>query len=240
MNLNSRVGMFGTIIDALPIRTKDGNSVDVGPACLGGRSMGARAAVMAARPETKRLVLVSYPLHTGKDMRDGILLGIPSHVKVIFVTGEHDSMCDLNRLDDVRRKMKCPTWRVVVSGADHGMNAKPKALTEEVQREIGRVVAGWVDGDEEEDKREGRIYWDEGERGVRWSGWGEGEGDWGGGVEKFGDAGKGKSATKEEKGQRKSGSRSTKATQPVKKRKVQDGDSSMKGTHPARKRKRTR
>ncbi|MDI1491600.1 MAG: hypothetical protein OHK93_002809 [Ramalina farinacea] len=263
MNLNSRINMFNTILNHSPIPTKGKNTIDIRPTCLGGRSMGARAAVMAARKEgTTHLVLVSYPLHTAKDLRDGILLDIPSHVKVIFITGERDEMCDLNRLEDVRRKMKSKSWRVVVGGADHGMSAKPKDATEGMQRECGRAVAGWMDGDGAEvDKREGRIVWD-GEEGVRWSGWGEGEGDSvkdgqpGGDVEKVRDAKRGrKPATKVEKGQGKKENKSAKVTQTAKKRKAQDEDASKggddltkqrssksraksaKGTQPARKRK---
>lgn len=205
--------------------------------------MGARAAVMAARQETTHLVLVSYPLHTPKDLRDQILLDIPEHVKVIFVTGERDEMCDLQRLEDVRGKMACRTWRVVVKGADHGMNCKPRSATEEMQRETGRVVAGWLDGDgAEEDKREGRTAWD-GEGGVvRWSGWADGEGDWGGDgqghsvhapfspggdVEKVANPRTGRRpAEKGKKERSKRRSKSAKGAQPAKKRKAQDQDTS--------------
>ena len=83
--------------------------------------MGARAAVMAATTETTHLVLVSYPLHTDKEVRDQILLDLPESVKAIFVSGDHDNMCDLDRLEAVRSNMKRRTWRVVVQDADHGM-----------------------------------------------------------------------------------------------------------------------
>ncbi|KAE8448611.1 hypothetical protein EG329_009036 [Mollisiaceae sp. DMI_Dod_QoI] len=81
---------------------------------LGGRSMGARAAVMAAKErreeEVRCLVLVSYPLHTGNgDVRDEILLEVEEGVKVLFVVGDRDAMCDLER-------MKARSWRVVVQG----------------------------------------------------------------------------------------------------------------------------
>lgn len=135
---------------------------------LGGRSMGARAAVMAAKESTTHLVLVSYPLHSGKDIRDQILLDIPQQVKVVFVSGDRDSMCDLDRLEAVRRRMKCKTWRIVVQDADHGMDVRPKAGTQSVGRKMGDVVAGWME-DPDEGKREGKIWWN-GEEAV-WSGW---------------------------------------------------------------------
>lgn len=135
---------------------------------LGGRSMGARAAVMAAKENTTHLVLVSYPLHSGKDVRDQILLDISEQVKVVFVSGDRDSMCDLDRLEAVRRRMKCKTWRIVVQDADHGMDVRPKAGTQSVGRKMGDVVAGWME-DPDEGKREGKIWWN-GEEAV-WSGW---------------------------------------------------------------------
>ncbi|KAL9028674.1 MAG: hypothetical protein Q9180_007131 [Flavoplaca navasiana] len=157
-NLGSRTKMFSTVI-----------SNQEAPTSLGGRSMGARAAVMAATDQTKHLVLVSYPLHTGKQVRDQILYNISPLVKVIFVSGDGDSMCDLPKLDEVRSRMKCQTWRVVVEAADHGMNVKPKKLTEAVGIMTGEVVAEWIKGNDDS-RREGRIFCDEdGE--VKWTGW---------------------------------------------------------------------
>lgn len=132
--------------------------------------MGARAAIMAATEDTTHLVLVSYPLHTGKETRDQILLDLPLAVKVIFVSGEHDDMCDLERLETVRHKMKCKTWRIVVQGADHGMNVKPKSATQDVGRMTGALVATWL-GESDEHLTEGTISWDAGKASAQWSGW---------------------------------------------------------------------
>ncbi|KAL8928058.1 MAG: hypothetical protein Q9172_001113 [Xanthocarpia lactea] len=157
-NLASRTKMFSAAI-------KDRKS----SSCLGGRSMGARAAVMAATAETKCLVLVSYPLHTGKQLRDQLLLDIDPSVKVIFISGDKDSMCDLARLEEVRSRMRCQTWRIVVEGADHGMDVKPKKLTEVVGVKTGEVVASWIK-DVDDSRKEGRIFCD-GEGKVEWTGW---------------------------------------------------------------------
>ena len=159
MNLKSRVKMFNAVIDHLGF-----------PKCLGGRSMGARAAVMAATDETTHLVLVSYPLHTDKDLRDQILLDLPASVKVIFISGTKDTMCDLDRLEHVRSRMKCKTWRVVVQEADHGMNISPKSGTKDVGRKTGEVVAHWL-GNADEEKRESKIEWDPDAAVAQWSGW---------------------------------------------------------------------
>ena len=159
MNLKSRVKMFGSVIEDQSFSTS-----------LGGRSMGARAAAMAVTDATERLVLVSYPLHTGKETRDEILLQLAPSIKVVFVIGSRDSMCDLGKLEDVRRRMTCKTWRVVVEEADHGMTVKPNTGTEAVGKMTGEVVAKWIDKCDEKTK-EGRITWNGEEERAEWSGW---------------------------------------------------------------------
>lgn len=158
MNLKSRVKMFNAVIEDQTF-----------PHRLGGRSMGARAAVMATSDLTTHLVLISYPLHTNKDVRDQILIDLAPEIQVIFVTGDRDSMCDLQRLEAVRGKMRCKTWRIVVEGADHGMNVRPKAATEDIVKMSGEVVAAWIDNNDE-CRREGKISWCS-ESHAEWSGW---------------------------------------------------------------------
>lgn len=173
MNLGSRVKSFKAVAHHLDFH-----------ASFGGRSMGARAAVMAAAavsdsdeeedvPGTRNLVLVSYPLQGPKETRDQILLDIGTETKVLFISGEKDSMCDLDLLGDVREKMQCRSWMVTVRGADHGMNVVPKAGTGPVGRMTGRVAAEWLRDVEGlgEKETEGVIWWDA-ERGeAEWSGW---------------------------------------------------------------------
>lgn len=159
MNLKSRVRMYSAVIEDQSFST-----------CLGGRSMGARAAVMAATNATERLVLVSYPLHTDKETRDEILLELAPSMKVIFVIGSRDSMCNLGQLEIVRGRMKCATWLVVVQEADHGMTVKPNKGTEAVGKMTGEVVARWIDECDEK-LTEGRVSWDGEEERAEWSGW---------------------------------------------------------------------
>ena len=135
--------------------------------------MGARAAVMAVSESTTHLVLVSYPLHTAKETRDQVLLDLPPSIKVIFVSGDRDEMCDLDRLEEVRRKMRCKTWRVVVENADHGMNVKPKAGTRVVGEKTGNVVAMWLNPSNIS-PGDGKIVWDANEETAQWSGWSPG------------------------------------------------------------------
>lgn len=165
MNLPSRTKMFQRVCE---------NNQNFANSCLGGRSMGARAAVMAATKDTTHLVLVSYPLHTEKDIRDKILLDIPPTVKVIFITGDKDAMCELGRLEEVRRNMKCKTWLVRVKGADHGMNIKPKSTngTTSIGVATGEIVARWLEGlDDEEGTQEATLSWHHEEEQVQWCGW---------------------------------------------------------------------
>ncbi|KAL8798138.1 MAG: hypothetical protein Q9200_007819 [Gallowayella weberi] len=141
---------------------------------LGGRSMGARAAIMAATPETTHLILISYPLHTAQSTttREQILLDIHPSTHVLFVSGDRDTMCHLPHLESVRAKMRCPTWRIVVSGADHGMDIRPRKHTETIGVKTGEIIAEWLQGHGKNNNsgREARISCSEdGE--VQWTGW---------------------------------------------------------------------
>jgi predicted alpha/beta-hydrolase family hydrolase len=185
MNLSSRIKAFSAVR-----AHQQGNF-----AALGGRSMGARAAVMAMLENTPdgadgdrgdgggeggmKLVLVSYPLTAGKDgekrefdRREKILLDLPASVEVLFVVGSQDAQCDLELLEDVRGRMEAQSWLVVVEGADHGMECRPKGSTAELRAVSGRVAAEWImarDG--------GRRYCEvrgDGEGDVVCAGWKEG------------------------------------------------------------------
>jgi len=126
---------------------------------LGGQSMGARAAVIAAskhlaekdheQEETSiQLVLLSYPLQGPKDdLRDQILLDLPESISVLFIIGDKDAMCPLDLLNETRSKMVAKSQVVVVKDADHGMNIKPASATKEVGESTGRVAAWWMEGD---------------------------------------------------------------------------------------------
>ena len=123
---------------------------------LGGRSMGARAAVIAATEHLSssptsssdlKLVLVSYPLKGPKDdIRDQILLDLPSSVGVLFIIGDKDAMCPLDLLNKTRKKMAAKSQLVVVKGADHGMHVKGKDREKKLGAESGMRASDWVSG----------------------------------------------------------------------------------------------
>jgi hypothetical protein len=177
MNLGARVKGF----DAVSEDAKASGAKTV--PCFGGRSMGARAAVVAATAQfdaaigitgVPSLVLASYPLVSEKgDLRDRILLELPAEMSVLFISGDRDSMCDLRKLSEVRVKMKAKSWMAVVKGADHGMNvAGGKKATETVGVETGKVAAKWLIGEKGE-AGECEIWWDGKNREVRRSEWRE-------------------------------------------------------------------
>lgn len=181
MNLKSRAAGFDIVKRFL---TEEGHlNADIagrggeGRLVYGGRSMGARAAVVASQSDTSvtALVLASYPLvGPGGDVRDKILLDISEDVDVLFISGDGDSMCDLKMLGDVRKKMKARTWLVKVQGADHGTNIKGgkklKEGTERVGEMTGALARTWI-LERDTEKREMDVSWD-GEKGeVKCSGW---------------------------------------------------------------------
>lgn len=152
MNLKSRTKMFKAVIEH-----QHWNDV------LGGRSLGARAAVMTAKEtdNVKALILVSYPLRNEKgDVRDQILLDIKGGIHVLFVIGDRDSMCDLGELMKLTKRMKAKTWIIVVNNANHGMEMRPQKATEAIGITTGKIVAGWI-AQRKESLTNCKIHWDD-------------------------------------------------------------------------------
>lgn len=169
MNLKSRTKMFSTVLDY----EKQKNETSKSKVAFGGRSMGSRAAVLAAQEDkdVQMLILVSYPL-TGPngDVRDQILLDIDPGVDVLFISGDRDSMCDVKKLEHVRGKMEARSWMAVVQGADHGMNVKGgKKRTETIGHETGKLAAGWI-AQRDATMTEMSVSWDNGTESVVGSG----------------------------------------------------------------------
>ena len=78
-------------------------------------------------------------------------------------------MLDHAELDTIRKRMKCPTWRIVVRNATHGLELDPDWATAETGRAIGRMVALWLVGPDE-DNHEAEIVWDD-MADAKFSGW---------------------------------------------------------------------
>jgi predicted alpha/beta-hydrolase family hydrolase len=97
---------------------------------LAGKSMGARVACHLALEEpVAALVCFGYPLCGAGDrtkLRDQIL--IAQRTPVLFVQGTRDSLCPLDLLESVRKKMIAPSFLHVVPGGDHSLIASKTEL----------------------------------------------------------------------------------------------------------------
>lgn len=158
-NLASRAKGFDACIEHL-----EGKGDPPSTLLLGGRSMGARAATIAAyahlhgdpalqgRYTSAKLILINYPLVGPKGNRDAGLISLPASALVLFIAGENDAMCPLDMLHSVCEKMEAESTVVVVRGADHGMRIKGKGKDgeREVGESVGRLAARWVRGEEVE------------------------------------------------------------------------------------------
>ncbi|KAF2004536.1 hypothetical protein P154DRAFT_395264, partial [Amniculicola lignicola CBS 123094] len=178
MNLGARVKGFHACMEHLDA-SQSADDKGEKKLVLGGRSMGARAAVIAANKihilnedDVKEvdLILVSYPLKTTGQIREDILLELPASISVLFVVGSKDAMCPIGLLNRVRKEMKAKSWLVVMDGADHGMHLKPVQAEKALGEMSGRLAAEWVGGKREEGVE--RVWWkeegDEVQRGT-WS-----------------------------------------------------------------------
>ncbi|KAF2724485.1 hypothetical protein K431DRAFT_145202 [Polychaeton citri CBS 116435] len=171
MNLKSRVDTFRTVV-----AHERGEKASDEARALGGRSMGARAATIAATEEYNdaeegaeplALVLVSYPLISGGakgkgDVRDQILYDLPEGTSVLFIVGIEDTQCPLPQLEGVIAKMKGKeVWLMEVQRADHSMSLKPKGAVEPLRRESGEIAARWVSDRDYLTDKHVVLEWDE-------------------------------------------------------------------------------
>ena len=118
-----------------------------GPAVLAGKSMGARIGCHVALedPNVRALVCLGYPLSSpGKRsaIRDEVLVGLK--IPILFVQGTRDSLCPLDLLEGVRKRMQAPNELHVVEGGDHSLTVsatKLKAAGETQADSDARVLA---------------------------------------------------------------------------------------------------
>jgi len=94
-----------------------------GKRVLIGKSMGGRigchvAVKLGAKPDA--LVCLGYPLVGQRgDVRDAVLLELET--PVLFVQGTRDTLCPLERLEAVRKRMRAPNVLHVVQGGNHSL-----------------------------------------------------------------------------------------------------------------------
>jgi uncharacterized protein len=119
-----------------------------GAPVLAGKSMGGRIGChLALEEEVRALVCLGYPLvGANGSMRDEVLVAL--RVPILFVQGTRDRLCPLERLAEVRRRMKAPNELFVVEGGDHSLLASRKALAAVGETQAGvdaRILAATLD-----------------------------------------------------------------------------------------------
>ena len=102
-----------------------------GPVVLAGKSMGSRVGCHLAleEPTIRALICFGYPLKApGKQaaVRDEVLLAL--RVPILFLQGTRDSLCPVDLLEAVRKKMRAPSTLHLVQGGDHSLNVSAGAL----------------------------------------------------------------------------------------------------------------
>jgi predicted alpha/beta-hydrolase family hydrolase len=94
-----------------------------GPIVLVGKSMGGRVGCHVALSEpVAAVVCLGYPLCAAGDrskLRDQVLLDL--RTPAMFVQGTRDSLCPLELLDGVRKRMRAFSALHVIDGADHSL-----------------------------------------------------------------------------------------------------------------------
>jgi predicted alpha/beta-hydrolase family hydrolase len=122
------------------------------PVILAGKSMGSRIGCHVSLVEkVEALICFGYPLCGGGDlakMRDKVLRELTT--PILFVQGTRDTLCPLDRLEQVRAEMQAHTSLHVVEGGDHSLAVAKRVLKEGgqtqelVDQEILRAVADFV------------------------------------------------------------------------------------------------
>jgi predicted alpha/beta-hydrolase family hydrolase len=114
---------------------------------LAGKSMGGRVGCHVALETTvSGLVCFGYPLRgqNGK-LRDEVLLAL--RTPALFVQGTRDTLCPLDELDRVRKRMIAPSELWIVEDGNHSLEVTKTALRarattqDQVEREILAAVA---------------------------------------------------------------------------------------------------
>ena len=132
-DLNRRAGIFRALMLAYPSTTS-----------LGGRSMGARAAVRGSMySPPRKLIMFTYPLIRGLDERFEELLELKSDVDVLLELGDSDAHCHEIHLKVVRQRMRARTWWVRMVNGDHALWYDPDEKRTALCNIAGQIAARW-------------------------------------------------------------------------------------------------
>jgi predicted alpha/beta-hydrolase family hydrolase len=93
-----------------------------------GKSMGSRVGChIADEVGARAVVCFGYPLVSVRGvLRDEVLLAL--RTPILFVSGDRDRLCPLDRLEAVRGRMSAPSTLHVVVGGDHSLALRKRDL----------------------------------------------------------------------------------------------------------------
>jgi hypothetical protein len=111
---------------------------------VAGQSMGARVCARASSdPEIAGVVALGYPLHPRfrpevRNPPEWPLFAKP----VLFVQGDQDPFCDLERLRDDLTSLKVPHDLVVIGNAGHSF--EPRGMKRDTFPEVREAALSWI------------------------------------------------------------------------------------------------
>uniref|UniRef100_A0A3P8SSV7 Testis expressed 30 n=1 Tax=Amphiprion percula TaxID=161767 RepID=A0A3P8SSV7_AMPPE len=151
LNLGYRVKAYCAVWDYL----KSLQKFTIKRMFFGGRSMGCRAAVALARQlsdesedAVQGVICLSFPLHppgqtNAHRQRSEGLRELPKHMRVLFVSGTEDNMCDRVVFNKVVKEIKAQVEVFWLQGGSHGLRVKGRA-EDAVLDEVNSKVTAWI------------------------------------------------------------------------------------------------
>uniref|UniRef100_A0A3Q1FRP1 Testis expressed 30 n=1 Tax=Acanthochromis polyacanthus TaxID=80966 RepID=A0A3Q1FRP1_9TELE len=151
LNLGYRVKAYCAVWDYL----KSLQKFTIKHMFFGGRSMGCRAAVAVARQLSNEsedpvqgVICLSFPLHppgqtSAHRQRSEDLRKLPEHMRVLFVSGTEDNMCDRVLFNKVVKEIKAQVEVFWLQGGNHGLTVKERA-EDSVLDEVNSKVIAWI------------------------------------------------------------------------------------------------
>uniref|UniRef100_A0A1A7X595 Testis expressed 30 n=1 Tax=Iconisemion striatum TaxID=60296 RepID=A0A1A7X595_9TELE len=152
LNLSYRVKAYCAVWDYL----KTFQEYAIKHIFVGGRSMGCRAAAALARQLSEEsedaavqgVICLSFPLHPPGQthihhQRSKDLRMLPERLRVLFVSGTEDNMCDRELFSGVLKDMKAQTEVFWIEGGSHGLTVKGKS-EDSVMDQINLKVINWI------------------------------------------------------------------------------------------------
>ncbi|MEQ2161046.1 hypothetical protein GOODEAATRI_005623 [Goodea atripinnis] len=151
LNLGYRVKAYNAVRDYLRTLVR----FELKNIFFGGRSMGCRAAAALARQlsdvsehAVQGVICLSFPLHPpGKKhthlQRSEDLKMLPECVRVLFVSGTEDNMCNRGLFNEVLKDMKADAEVFWLQGGSHGLTVKGMS-EDSVMDEVNLKILQWI------------------------------------------------------------------------------------------------